>query len=195
MRTNVKTGMDGFLRLAGFIATVVVIVMCVNHFRSGASKEKKIAEALSGSEYEISAVEIQAALTAIGEFATAEYTYSGQAYEEKSRKLLGISIPLTEHSFSVAYDGVIKFGFPVDDIGVEISGNMIILTLPEPVVLDNYISNYKAKEDNNLFNPISSNEVADKLEEVKALELEKKNVKLILAEVLGRFEGYSVTFR
>lgn len=206
MKENVKNGADGFFRLVGFVVVVVLIVMGVEYFRGGISKEKKLAEALPGYENGISAVEIHAALTAIGEFATAEYAYSGQAFAEKSRKLLGIRIPLTEHSFSVTYEGVIKFGFSVDDIDVEVNGNMIILTLPEPVVLDNYIENYSVKEENNLFNPISSNEVADKMDEVRGLELEKadekgayklatKNVKFILAEILGRFEGYSVTFR
>ena len=109
-------------------------------------------------------------------------------------------------AFSVSYDGVIKFGYAIDEIDIEVQGNMIVLTLPNPVVLDNYIAEYKTRENNNLFNPINSNEVSAKLEEIKKLELEKaeekgayklamKNVKFILAEFLGRFEGYSVTFR
>ena len=206
MKENVKSGADNFFRLVGFVAVVAVIVAFVNHFRDNIAKDKKIAEALPGYEAGVSAVEIQAALTAIGEFATAEYSYSGQAFVEKSRKVLGVRIPLTQHSFSVSYDGVIKFGYAIEEIDIEVQGNMIVLTLPNPVVLDNYIAEYKTRENNNVFNPINSNEVSAKLEEIKKLELEKaeekgayklamKNVKFILAEFLGRFEGYSVTFR
>lgn len=206
MKENVKSGTDNFFRLVGFVAVVAVIVIFVNHFRDNIAKDKKIAEALPGYEAGVSAVEIQAALTAIGEFATAEYSYSGQAFVEKSRKVLGVRIPLTQHSFSVSYDGVIKFGYAIDEIDIEVQGNMIVLTLPNPVVLDNYIAEYKTRENNNVFNPINSNEVSAKLEEIKKLELEKaeekgayklamKNVKFILAEFLGRVEGYSVTFR
>lgn len=206
MKENMREKTDGFFRLVGFVAVVVAIVLCVNHFQNGVAKEKKLAEALPGYEEGVSAVEIRAALAAIGEFATAEYSYSGQAYVEKSRKVFGCKVPFTKHSFSVSYDGVIKFGFKIDEIDVFVSGNMITLTLPNPVVLDNYVSKYETHEDNNMFNPISSNEVSEKLEEVKGLELEKadekgayklatKNVKYLLAELLGKFEGYSVTFR
>ena len=194
-----------FFSKVGIITIVVVIAMGVKHLKGVVKTDKKVAEAMIGYDSTVSAVEISSVLSAIGEFATAEYSYSGQAYIEKSRKILGWKIPLTEHSISVSYEGTIKFGYAVDDMEVEVNGKTIIITLPQVQVLDNYIVDYKAKEDNNMFNPISSNEIPDKLAEVKELELEKadekgayklaaKNVKLIISDLLGRFEGYNVVF-
>jgi len=195
-----------FFSKVGIIAVVIVIVMGVKYLKGAAKADKKIAEAMMGYDSTVSAVEISSALAAIGEFATAEYSYSGQAFIEKSRKILGWKIPLTEHSINVSYEGTIKFGYAVDDMKIEVNGKTIVITLPQVQVLDNYIVDYKAKEDNNMFNPISSNEIPDKLSEVKKLELEKadekgayklaaKNVKLIISDILGRFEGYSIVFR
>ena len=200
------TKANKFFSKIGFIAMIVIIVMGVKYLRGAAKADKKIAEAMMGYDSTVSAVEISSTLAVIGEFATAEYSYSGQAYIEKSRKILGWKVPLTEHSICISYEGTIKFGYAVDDMEVEVNGKTITITLPQVQVLDNYIVDYKAKEDNNMFNPISSNEIPEKLTEIKDLELEKadekgayklaaKNVKLIISDLLGRFEGYSVVFR
>ena len=207
MKKNMINIFENFFMILGGIATVVMMVLLVKYFFGNeVEEEKKIAEALPGFETGVSAVEIRAELTAVGEFATAEYSYEGQAYVEKQRKFWGKKVPLTKHSISITYDGIIKIGYCIEEIDVEVKGDMIIITLPEPIVLDNYIDNYRTKEHNNILNLISSNEVAKKLEEVKELELEKaeekgvyklasKNVKFILADLLGKFDGYSVTFR
>ncbi len=155
---------------------------------------------------ELEAYELKKLLSEIGEFATSEYEYSGYAKIEEYRQIGDWNIPFTSHEIDIHYGGVIKVGYDVGAIDIEVDKKKIIVSLPEPRILDNYITALKTDEDNNLFNPIDSNEVNEKMEEVKEAELEraekngvyekaKTSVKAIIIQLFSQFEGYSVTFR
>ena len=168
------------------------------------SDKHAIAESLSGYNHSISAVEIRHELEVIGELAQAKYSYWGLAFIKDYRTVFGLDIPFTSHMIEISYSGVIKVGYIVDDIGIEVDDTTIYITLPSPKVLDNYIDTYTTDESNNIFNPIETNEVSQKLDEVKAAELEKcrddaynkaeKEVKKTILGILQVFEDYKVKF-
>lgn len=163
-----------------------------------------VAESLSGFNSAVSAIEVKHELLSIGELATAKYTYLGQAYIKDYRNVLGLDIPFTSHTILITYSGVVKVGYVVDDMEVEVKDTTIYITLPAPRVLDNYIDTYMTEESNNIFNPIETNEVSEKLNEVKEAELEKcrddaydkaeKEVKKTILGLLQVFEDYKVKF-
>lgn len=151
---------------------------------------------------------IRDALEPIGEFATYEYTYHGEAKVEDSRQLGNAKIPFTKHSITIPYDGAIKVGYQVSDIDIQVKGKEICIKLPEPEILDNYleIDYEKIEADNNILNPIEPNELGDWKEGEKAERLKNAEEMGIYAsaetsarekirEMLGYIDGYHVNFR
>lgn len=151
---------------------------------------------------------IRDALEPIGEFATYEYIYHGEAKIEDSRQLGNVKIPFTKHSIEIPYDGAIKVGYQVSDIDIQVRGKEISVKLPEPEILDNYleIDYEKIESDNNILNPIEPNELGDWKESEKEYRLKNAEEMGIYAsaetsarekirEMLGYIDGYHVNFR
>lgn len=151
---------------------------------------------------------IRDALEPIGEFATYEYTYHGEAKVEDFRKLGNIKIPFTKHAITIPYDGAIKVGYQVSDIDIQVKGKEISIHLPEPEILDNYleIDYEKIESDNNILNPIEPNELGDWKEGEKEERLKNAEEMGIYASaetsareqiraLLGYIDGYHVNFR
>lgn len=96
----------------------------------------------------------------IAELATVEYLFTDAAQFSDSKEIKGWSIPLTEKSFLMKWNGVIKAGINVDDIGVDVDNeNMIItLTMPEAVILSYDVDESSVEvldEKDNIFNNIT----------------------------------------
>ncbi len=155
-----------------------------------------------------SAVERQ--LEGIGELATYQYTYKGTETVANTRQVLKVDIPGTTHRISFSYSGVIKVGYTISDILVHVDSEArtIEITLPAPVILDNYIleDSLSHQENNNIFNPIKGNDIITYLNEIKDKELSlaidqglydlaEQNAKEIIAQVLSVFEDYEPVFR
>ena len=153
-------------------------------------------------------VEIEEKLAPIGQLATYEYVYRGTEERSESRDVLGWSAWGTTNYISYTYTGVIKVGYDVEDIQVELDQEnfIIYITLPQPRVLDNYWTDEtESVEKNNITNPLS---VADQLEfvrEIKQRELEKAEdagiydlaedqMRLLVTNFLGVFSDYQVVF-
>ncbi len=105
-------------------------------------------------------------ISPIGELATAEYCYTNAGQFKKSLKFSGWDIPITQKSFILRYDGIIKAGFDITDpatqIGVDIKNNIITVTLPQPKILSHEIDFNSAEvldERNGLFNSVSVTDV------------------------------------
>ena len=207
---NPNSRMNGFFNEIGklviFALIIVIAIFAVRHFtkEESASDKYETAIALSEFDHKVSAIEIKHELEAIGELATSKYTYLGQAFIKDYRTVFGWNVPLTSHTIDITYSGVIKVGYDVDEIEVEVKDSTIYVELPAPRVLDNYIDDYYTDEDNNIFNPIETDEVTSKLKEVKAAELEKcrdeaynkaeKEVKKLILGILQVFDDYNVKF-
>lgn len=203
---NIKRGLPKTVKYILYLLLAVVSILIIRSLCNKYIAEDKftVAESLLRFDNSVSAIEVKHELLSIGELATAKYAYLGQTYIMEYRSILGLDIPFTSHTIDVTYSGVIKAGYVVDDIEVEVKDATIYITLPSPRVLDNYIDTYVTKESNNIFNPIETNEVSEKLNEVKVAELEKcrddaydkaeKEVKKTILGLLQVFEGYKVKF-
>lgn len=121
---------------------------------------------------EITTATIKETLQELGELASMEYNYTKIGKYEDKIKLLGYDVPLTEKSFIVSYDGSIKFGILVDEIGVDVDekSEKVTLKLPSPKILSHELFEDEMKvldERNNLFNSI-------KVEDFSSFAAEKK---------------------
>lgn len=112
----------------------------------------------------------------IGELATVEYLFTNAAKYTDSKQIKNWNIPLTEKSFTIKWDGVIKAGVKVEEVMVELNekDQKIIVTIPAAEILS-----YDTDEDSvevldetdNKFNPIT---VGDKVKFDAETEKEMK---------------------
>ena len=113
-------------------------------------------------------------ITAIGELATVEYHYTNMAKFENSLELYGWTVPLTQSSFVLSYDGVIKAGVDLSSVRVTQSGTTFTITLTKPAILSHEIDEDSVTvfdELSNIFNPISvSDYAAFSAQQKKAVE-------------------------
>ena len=112
----------------------------------------------------------------IGELATVEYLFTNAAKYTDSKQIKNWNIPLTEKSFTIKWDGVIKAGVKVDQIEVEVreEEKKIVVMIPAAEILS-----YDTDEDSvevldetdNTFNPIT---IGDKIKFDAETEKEMK---------------------
>ncbi len=148
-------------------------------------------------------------LQEIGQLVTYSFEYDDIREIKDSWKLFGWNVFGTTHTIRLKYNGIIKVGYEVSEIQVSVDNeNKIInVKLPEPKVTDNYIDmdNISYAEQNNIFNPISGEEITSGLDTIKAEELEKAenagiyelakgNAKKLISGLLAGFDGYNVKF-
>ena len=92
--------------------------------------------------------------------ATVEYLFTDAARFSDSKDIKGWNIPLTEKSFLMKWDGVIKAGINVNDIGIDIDNEKMIITLtmPEATILSYDVDESSVEvldEKDNIFNNIT----------------------------------------
>ena len=101
----------------------------------------------------------------IDELATAEYLFTDSARFTDSKQIKNWNIPGTKKAFTLKWDGVIKAGIHVSQIGVNTNkaGDKITVTIPAAELFSYDVDEKNVElldEKNNIFNPIS---VEDKL--------------------------------
>ena len=148
-------------------------------------------------------------LQEIGQLVTYSYEYSNVREIKDSRQIFGWNIPGTTHTIQLKYNGIIKVGYEVSEIQVSVDNESktIYVTLPDPKVTDNYIDmdNLSYAEQNNIFNPISGDEITGELDSIKTealenaehagiYELAEGNAKSQISGLFQAFDGYSVRF-
>lgn len=154
--------------------------------------------------------EVRTKLVAIGELST----YSGQYTVKKGRDFFrnvldDIRIPWTTNNVTIECEGIVKVGYDVNEIGVDIDDKSytIYISLPEATVNDNYViwDSVICKEDNNPFNPIDFEEyklLIDEIEEEGLSQSEEQeiykaaeeNIKNIIVNFLSGMDDYQVKF-
>lgn len=96
----------------------------------------------------------------IGELNTAEYTYTIERSHTDYRKVFNCNVPLTGKTLSVLYSGEIEVGYNIADMKYTKVGDLILFSIPDPIV-ENFISKEVVKdEENNIFNPINADDYA-----------------------------------
>ena len=136
----------------------------------------------------------------IGELATVEYLFTDAARYSDSKQIKNWNVPLTEKSFTLKWDGVIKAGIQVNAISVEVDEEekKLIVSMPAAEILSYSVDNDSIEvldEKSNMFNPIT---VEDKVKldgkteaamkeraiENGLLEKAKKNAENIISNLL-----------
>lgn len=148
-------------------------------------------------------------LESIGQLVTYSYEYANEHQIKDTKQIFGVNIPGTTHTIRLRYKGIIKAGYEVKDIDVRVDNDAknIFITLPEVKVTDNYIDtdSLEYTEQNNVFNPISGDEITSELDTIKTEELEEAinsglfdkaegNAKELIGGLMKDFSGFKVTF-
>lgn len=107
---------------------------------------------------------ISSEIKGCGELVTAEYCYTDANRYADSKELFGITFSITEKSFVVKWDGVIKAGLDITQASVETDEAQKLLTihLPAAKIISHEILSDSVKtvdEKGNLFNPIKVDDV------------------------------------
>lgn len=155
----------------------------------------------------VTTVEISSAMSQIGELATCSYSYSGIRGRNDSRVVFDYSIPFTENTVEVAYEGVIRAGYIVSDIDFELDqeGRTITVILPEVQVFSNEITDYDDLCDDNVLNRIPPEAISDLIMEAKEGELNEavenglyldayNNAQTVIEETIGQICDYEIRF-
>ena len=189
------------------IAAVLIAAVIIGGVFVGKSALTNSEETAEAETSGITSSDVERRLTAIGELATYEQTYSGCKEGVDTRKIAGWSIPLTTNSIDISYSGTLKVGFDIEDIeyAVEDEEMKIIIKLPEAQVLSNEIDeeNMICNEHNNILNPISTELMPEYLAEIKEEELEaaveagiydkaRSHMEMILIETFSELKDYTL---
>lgn len=194
-----------------FKIIILLLIVCAGLLAWNYAKEKtfNLKNPLT-EKNELSDTTVYEKLQDIGELATYSYEYQNVREFKSSKQLFGYNIPGTSHIIQLKYNGVIKAGYEVAGIVIHVDNdsNIIYVTLPEVQILDNYIDtdNLTYAEQNNIFNPISGEEVTEGLDLIKQEELEKAeqsgiyelaegSAKALINGLLSDFTEYTVNFK
>ena len=95
----------------------------------------------------------------IGELATIEYFYTDAASYSDSKEIGDVTIPFTQKSYVIKWDGTIKAGVEVNEIKAVLkeSSKQLVIQMPTATILSHELdeNSYKVLEEkNNIFNPI-----------------------------------------
>ena len=182
---------------------LVVVLLCgggyllYNHF---------VDSVLNKSEHEtITNVEVvKEKLEATAELNTGSYLCTDVLTKSDSKKFKDWEIPFTEKSFIISYDGTVKAGIKdLTKAEVVENGDTIIVKLPEVEITGADIDNdsfQKLDESNNIFNPISVEDLNDAQKELKdkmidravekgVLDIAKSNAETVLGGMLASPTG------
>lgn len=201
------------------VCTIIVVVAILATASIGIYKfktkdkaeEQPEATEVFAEAVDVTVYDVKRQMNPIGEMATYEQTYEGHEKIEDYREAFGKwNVPLTKHTVDIQYDGVVKVGYEMKDVdlSVDTENKVINVVLPEVQVLDNYVDTYSTVDDNNIFNPIKSDEAQEYLDgiveprELKEAEedgiYEKayENAQELIKNQLSYFEkfGYRVEF-
>lgn len=113
----------------------------------------------------------------------------------------------TTNSIEITCKGVVKVGFDLAEIQVKISGDNIIISIPEARVNDNYViwDTVTCIENNNILNPIEFTQYQEIVEEIEKKGYEEaiqqgiyqkaeNHMKRLISAFLGEFKDYQIIF-
>lgn len=192
------------LRIVLIAALILVAWLGYNYV-----KEKMFDQQVVSHDNDVTDEIVMRKLESIGQLVTYSYEYANEHKIKDTKQIFGMNIPGTTHTIILRYKGIIKAGYEVKDIDVRVDNGAknIRITLPDVKVTDNYIDtdSLEYTEQNNVFNPISGDEITAELDAIKAEELEEAinaglfdkaegNAKELIGGLLKDFSGFKVTF-
>ena len=157
----------------------------------------------------VTVLDVKSTLEELSEFSTYECVYTVKKGKDLSR-FIGkeLKIPGTTNNVTLTCDGVVKVGYDINDIGVEVNNNTIFITLPEKATInDNYIiwDTVEVSEKNNILNPIEFSQYKALISEIEETGLEQaeskgiydkaeKNSKKVIEGFLSKFDDYEIEY-
>lgn len=154
--------------------------------------------------------EIEGKLEQLNEWSTYSGNYQITKSEDFTRYMLDdIAVPGTTNTVSIDCSVVVKVGFNVDDISVQIDNESgrIYISMPDLVITDSYIiwDSVNCDEENNILNPIDFDEYQSMFEEIEAEGVSKaeeesiydearENAERLIEMSLAAFSEYEVVF-
>ena len=116
--------------------------------------------------------EIEGKMQEIRDLATYKYAYTNTASQESSLKIKNWSVPFTTKRFLVRYDGEIKAGVDLSKVTVEVTDNVVIISMPKATILSHEIDENSLEildETKNIFNRIQ-------IEDYNTFQTEQKKI-------------------
>lgn len=177
---------------------IIIVILCGGGFllyRNFANNLSDTIKHETANNVEI----VREKLQETAELNTGSYLCTDVLTRADSRKFKDWKIPFTEKSFIVSYDGVVKAGIKdLTKAKTTESGNTIIVRLPEVEITETSIDNdsfEKLDESNNIFNPISIEDLNEAQKELKekmvdraiekgVLDIAESNAETIIAGML-----------
>ena len=211
MKGSVKSALSAFFLVLFFIAVVVgvyLLYLNVNGVFLSFSLPSLFGHGLDSAE-EVSDEEIEERLLAIGELSTASFEYANSKTVTDMRQLFGKDIPLTQNRVTVAYEGVIKVSYDLEEVAfsVDREAGVITVTLPDARITDNYIKfdSIDIESSNNILNPINvdnlsswfdsfQDEAIRRAEEQNIWEEAEDRMMLLIETFLASVSEYEVRF-
>lgn len=154
--------------------------------------------------------DIEVVLVDISQFSTYSGEYTTTKSAEYTRHIIdNIAVPGTTNTINLECKGIVKVGYEVEDITIEVDNDSqkIYISLPAPKVLDNYViwDTIKCQEENNILNPIDFEQYQVLITEIEADGLAlaeadgiytdaEESMKVIIRNFLSTFEGFEIVF-
>lgn len=194
--------MKGLLKRAIKIISIIAILCGVVY--GGYRYLKAKTENNKGHETVDNVEVIKEILAASAELNTYSYICTNVVTKSDSKTFKEWKIPFTEKSFIVQYDGTVKAGIKdLTKTQVEQQGEKIIVKLPEVEITESEIDNdsfEKLDESNNIFNPITIEDLNEAQKDLKEkminqaidkgiLEAAKENAEEIVGGMLKSTNG------
>ena len=176
-------------------------------------EEKTIDFQLPGEvEKEVVTVdEVKVKLKEIGEISSYEADYTVTKGKDFTRHMLDkIAVPGTTNHVEMTCNGVVKVGYTIEDIGIEVDDDSmkIYVSLPELRINSNQLlwdDSLKWNEENNILNPVDFAEYEELIGEIKSeglvqaekdgmYEQAEENAQVVITNFLGCFDEYDVVY-
>ena len=191
---------DVFKGVAVKIVSIVVIITLLVAGGAIGYKQLKKKMSIEVEHNTQSNVEIiKEKLELAAELNTGSYLCTVVCDKKDSKEIKGWKIPLTEKSYILQYDGVVKAGIKdLTKAKITEEGNTVIVKLPAVEITNVEFDNKSFKvldQKNNIFNPINIEDTNDAQKEMKEkmekqavekglLDIAKRNAEDILAGIL-----------
>ena len=129
-------------KLVGIVIVVILVLIGCYAIYSKFSNNSGKSEGqgvFKGSD--ISETIVHDELLKVGEFATGEYTFTDAISVKNSKKIKSWKIPFTSKQYFIKYNGVVKAGYDVSSIDIELQEDSkeVSIILPNIKIFDCYI--------------------------------------------------------
>lgn len=172
-------------RIFSKIKGIAIVVLCVLLLLSLAENFSLSDESSESEEQSVSGKIIGESVSALSQLTTTEYDYTIIDEFRNSRKIdffiVDTNIPLTEKSFIISFDGIIKYGVDLSEIGTPViddENKTITIKMPKIIMISHEIDEDSIQywdEENNLFNLIEPSD-SDQFQKKNKLKAEKQAI-------------------